>query len=171
MALCSLSAPVLSYPAPPPTHVAAEDSVGDFRAGPLRLGMSEQAARKAMGQPQKETGVKFEPATGDYIKEWAFPKAGVEIVLSASEKKGSFSVRTIMLQAPCDWLALGKVRVGMPSEEAGAGLRGLVGNGVSVFEAFDDAGGSILFEESYNVLSCRVAEGKVTNIYLGPGPE
>ena len=174
LALCSLSLPALTlpeYPANAPALVAAAESVSAFRVGPLTLGMSPEQVIGAIGKPPVEPTAELEQATGEMVKEWGYPQISVRLVMSSPEEGQEFTLRTVVLEAPCDWLAMDKVKVGMTREEAEAGLKGLVGPGVTVYESFNEDGSSILFEDAYQILSVQIEEGKVMQVYLGPGPE
>lgn len=174
IALCSLSLPALTlpqHPATAPALVAAAESASAFRVGPLTLGMSPEQVVEALGKPTTETKAELEQATGEMVKEWEYPEHGVRLVMSTAEEGQAYALRTVLLHSPCDWLAMDKVKVGMAREEAEAGLKGLVGPGVTVYEAFNEDGCSILFEDAYQILSLQIEEGKVMQVYLGPGPE
>lgn len=153
----------------PPALVARSERA--FTVGPLSLGMSPDSIRAILGAPKSQTGAVLEPASGSYVKTWRYPDKGVELGLASDQPGKRYALRTIILTKPCTWTAPGGVKVGMSYEAARAGMKGLVGPGVSVFDGEDKTGSSVLFEESYNVLSVTSLDGKVTQVSLGPGPE
>jgi hypothetical protein len=133
--------------------------------------MADSAALKILGEPEEKTEATFEPATALYVKQWIYPKKGFGIILSGDEKAGPFEVQTIMLEEPCEMEAVSGLRIGMDRAEAVARIKGLEGDGVSVFEVGHEEDAGVLFEKAYIVLSVRCIDGKVKHLYLGPGPE
>jgi hypothetical protein len=68
--------------------------------GKLKPGMSSKDVVALLGQPSSKGKVDEEGATGDFVAEWEWKKAGVKIYVAGSSKKGPWVARNVNLVAP-----------------------------------------------------------------------
>src|SRR5713101_3309608 len=64
------------------TQLLATESLGG-----IKLGLTEKKLVELLGQPKKKTALTLMEATGDYDQTWRYPGKGLEITMSAGEKK------------------------------------------------------------------------------------
>jgi hypothetical protein len=68
--------------------------------GKLKPGMSSKDVVALLGQPSSKGKVDEEGATGDFVSEWEWKKAGVKIDFASGTKKGPWVARNLSLAAP-----------------------------------------------------------------------
>ncbi len=150
------------------TPCAADDDncrierLGDVRLGWLREGMPRADVIAKLGEPAEVEKPWEEGATGEWVSENRWPKAGVSILFSANSEGGSQTARGITVRAPFAEKTDRGVGIGSSEAEVRAAYAGtfdprpsgLVAGSVygGVFFDFDDA-------------------GRVVSIFIGPGAE
>lgn len=141
-----------------------------FQLGKLSLGQKDSRVLRLLGQPTQKSEVVEEMATGEMVKSWGYPDQGLEIELSKTKEDQVFTVYRIHASAPCHLAAYKGIRVGTFAVEVNAVAESLKKNdGVEVSQ--NEAGCGFLWKEAYQMLSVSFKRGKVSAIYLGPGPE
>ena len=66
---------------------ATEAMLRTERLGGLRLGLPEKDVLKLLGPPAKRGELVFQEADGNYVQDWHYPEKGIELLMSAGEKK------------------------------------------------------------------------------------
>jgi hypothetical protein len=70
--------------------------------GGLRLGLPEKDVLKLLGSPATRGELVFQEADGNYVQDWHYPDKGIELLMSAGEKKsGVKTIANITASAPC----------------------------------------------------------------------
>jgi len=70
--------------------------------GRLRLGLPEMDVLKLLGSPATRGELVFQEADGNYVQDWHYPDKGIELLMSAGEKKsGVKTIANITASAPC----------------------------------------------------------------------
>ncbi len=163
LTLSTLVATAQQEPRVDPTHQ---------HLGKVHLGQSQPEAETFLGRPSKKEAEVFEAATGEYLQRWRYPKLGLVVEMSSASSGGPLSVYRLEARTPNDWAAFGGVKVGSSIAEVEKALKKAeAGGGTEVYR--DPKAGSfgILWSHTYVSLSLVVRDGKVHEIYLGPGPE
>ena len=70
----------------------ADESVAEAmlraeRLGELRLGLPEKDVVKLLGSPSTRGELLFQEADGNYVQDWHYPDKGIELSMSAGQKK------------------------------------------------------------------------------------
>lgn len=141
-----------------------------FTLGKLSLGQKESRVLRILGQPQGKSEVVEEMATGEMVQRWSYPDQGLDIELSRTKEDEPFTVYRMHAKAPCDLAAYKGIRIGAFAVEVKAVARSL-GKMEGVEVSQSDRGCGFLWADSYQSLSVTFTGGKVSEIFLGPGPE
>lgn len=130
--------------------------------GGLSIGLPEEKVAETAGRPGKKTPPEMSEALGVYMKSWIYPAAGLEVWMSAHEKKGPYRVLTLRIEKPSTMKTSRGIGIGSPaSEVAKAYPRNASESGDEQFVAGTLYGG-LLFE---------LADGQVDSIFLGASAE
>ncbi len=135
--------------------------------GSLQLGMGEKEVLSSLGAPAAKSEIVFEAATGEYYQSWTYDD--LKLDLSSLEETGARSLYRIYLFGPSAPKTSDGLAIGLGQKAAQGKLKAMAKNGV----VYSDNGGgaSVMWEEAYILLSVTYQNGKVHEIYLGPGPE
>jgi hypothetical protein len=134
--------------------------------GPLRLGLPEKAVLKALGKPAKQTALVLQGADGNYVQEWHYPSQGIELMMSAGEKKsGAKTIATILAAPPCAFATRQGIKIGNPEAAARKAYAAHVDRD-SPAEKGTFVAGSI-----YGGIIFNFAQGKVSRIFFGAAAE
>jgi hypothetical protein len=142
-----------------------------FAFGKLSLNQGSAKVLRALGPPAEKGEIEEEMATGEMVQRWSYPKLGLEIDMSQSEGSKGFTVYRIMAEAPCDMRGYRGVNIGAFAVEINALARELENSKDVEVSRSGDEGFGFLWTEEYQMLSLTLKGGKVSEIYLGPGPE
>ncbi len=169
--LLGLPSPAVAQPSEvilEPYQATAADLVS---AGPLKLGMSAEAASAVLGTPSEETAPALNAATGKHDKEWHFAESGVTLTLSAEEPQGAYLVEAIVLEAPCTYAVATGITIGSLETEAFNRFKSLINEDLNSYRGSSDNSFGVLAMSTYTLLLTDCNYGVVQRIYLGPGPE
>ena len=148
--------------APAPDAAAApapidEDKLLETEAiGPLKIGMVEADAIKALGAPKTKSKVIEEGATGSFVSDWTFD--GAALHMAADKKKGPFKVASISVTKPPHATARG-IKVGSTLAE-------LINAYPRTVEDGSDPN-MFLVGSIYGGLLFKLEKAVVTEIFLG----
>ena len=132
--------------------------------GELALGQDTAKVRHSFGEPPQKTTIEEEGATGDWIQTWRYPD-GLSLDMRSDTRGGPQSIRGITITAPSTL----KTRRGMTIGSSAEAVKRAYGDvEAKDTEPSDDGfvAGSI-----YGGLFFTFSDGKVSEIYLGPGAE
>ena len=81
--------------------------------GGLRLGLPEKDVLKLLGSPATRGKLVFQEADGNYVQDWHYPDKGIELLMSAGEKKsGVKTIANITASAPCTFATRKGIKIG-----------------------------------------------------------
>jgi hypothetical protein len=81
--------------------------------GELRLDLPEKAVLKLLGPPAKRGALVFQEADGNYVQDWHYPDKGIDLLMSAGEKKsGAKTIANITASAPCTFATRKGIKIG-----------------------------------------------------------
>ena len=147
-------------------EAATEAMLRGETLGPLRLGLAEKAVLKALGKPAKQTALVLQGADGNYVQEWHYPSQGIELMMSAREKKtGTRTIAIIKAAAPCAFATRQGIKIGSPEAAARKAYAAHVDRD-SPAEKGTFVAGSI-----YGGIIFNFAQGKVSRIFFGAAAE
>jgi hypothetical protein len=135
-------------------------------AGILRLGLPEKDVLKALGKPEKQGKLILQGADGDYVQEWHYPSQGIEITMTAGEKKtGAKTIALFTITAPCDFATRQGIKIGSPEAAA-----------KKAYAAFADREspaepGAFVAGSVYGGIIFNFSKGKVSRIFFGAAAE
>jgi hypothetical protein len=90
------------------TQLLAAESLGG-----IKLGLTEKKLVDLIGQPKKKTALTLMEATGDYCQTWRYPGKGLEITMSAGEKKtGAKTVASFTASKGCSLTTTKGIKIG-----------------------------------------------------------
>lgn len=135
-----------------------------YAFGPLRLGLSEEAVEKAMGQPEIRYSPQIDSQTGKQVHATSYANG---VSLTYSDKQ----LISLTLEDRCDWKGLGGLQVGLVHSKATAIVNALIGKNVQPFPMDNPEDAAVTFQDSKTLLLVRTYQGKVSYIYLGPPSE
>lgn len=72
-----------------------------YRLGKLHEGLSFAAVKKLLGKPKTLGKAVLQGATGEYVRDAAWPKRGLTLGLAAGQAKGPWKVASIDARKPC----------------------------------------------------------------------
>lgn len=132
--------------------------------GGIGIGMPETKLVSLIGQPERKGALEFQGATGEYHQAWSYPAQGLEITMTAGEKKsGMKRVKDLMASAGSALATTRGIRVGSPESDA---RRAYAAFAADPREAPADAG-SFVVGSIYNGIRFTFVHGKVDSIFLG----
>jgi hypothetical protein len=81
--------------------------------GGLRLRLPEKDVLKLLGPPGKRGEMVFQEADGNYVQDWHYPEKGIDLLMSAGEKKsGVKTIANITASAPCTFATRKGIKIG-----------------------------------------------------------
>lgn len=138
--------------------------------GKISLGQTMAKVTRQLGPPKEKSETKEEPATGELVQTWSYPDIGVEIDFSRTDEKKAFTVYRVTATEPCDFRGYMGLNIGAFQVEVEALAKQLEKEpGIEVSRS--EGGYGFLWTESYQMLSVGITDGKVSQLYIGPGPE
>ncbi|WP_428564356.1 MAG: hypothetical protein ACP59X_02065 [Solidesulfovibrio sp. DCME] len=136
------------------------------RIGPLRLGLGQAAARRAVSCRPRPGREFFEAATGDFVQDLDFPGCGLRLKMAGPRKGGPKTVAAVTVTAPCA-LTTGR-GVGIGATEAA--VRAAYGR-FQDEEGLSRAGEAFVAGSVYDGLMFRFKGGRVSRLFLGAAAE
>ena len=122
-----------------------------------------------LGEPEHKGEVFAEPATGETLQAWSYESRGIKLEMSGLGEGEQVKLYRAILKAPAKLGTLGGLQVGMGRDEAIAILKDIKGEEGQLHA--DESGAGVLWEPIWVNLGIEFDDGKVSQIYLGPGPE
>jgi hypothetical protein len=102
----------------------------------------------------------------DYTYTWTYP--GVTLYFSAPDEISPGSVMAINVAPPCDWVALGGLKVGLNIDSTDEILKRQGGEGVAPIGSVGTAVAGLYFEYLDIAIIARLESGKIAGLYVGP---
>ena len=135
------------------------------RLGGLRLGLPEKDVLKLLGSPATRGELVFQEADGNYVQDWHFPDKGIDLWMSAREKKSVCKkIAAITASAPCTFATKKGIKIG----DAESAAREAYAEHVDR-ETSDP--GTLVVGSVYGGIIFNFAEGKVSRIFFGAAAE
>lgn len=134
--------------------------------GGLRLEMPEKDVIKLLGEPAKRGALTFQGMDGTYVQDWHYPAKGIEIAMSAGEKKtGAKTVASFTASAPCALATKAGIKIGS--------AKSAVRKAYAMFEERDApvAAGAFVAGSVYGGIIFNFEDGKVSRIFFGAAAE
>jgi hypothetical protein len=134
--------------------------------GGLRLGLPEKDVLKLLGPPAKRGEVVFQEADGNYVQDWHYPDKGIDLLMSAGEKKsGEKTIANITASAPCTFATRKGIKIG----DAESAARKAYAKHVDRETTADP--GILVVGSIYGGIIFNFTEGKVSRIFFGAAAE
>ena len=134
--------------------------------GGLRLGLPEKDVLKLLGPPTKSSALVYQAADGNYVQDWHYPQKGIDLQMSAGEKKsGAKTVASITASAPCTFATKKGIKIG-DAESAARKVYAEYADRESGNEPGIFVVGSI-----YGGIIFNFTAGKVSKIFFGAAAE
>jgi hypothetical protein len=134
--------------------------------GGLRLGLPEKDVIKLLGSPVKRGKLVYQEADGNYVQDWHYPDKGIDLVMSAGEKKsGAKTIADMTAFAPCTFATKKGIKIG----SAESAVR-------KVYSEYADREsgnepGIFVVGSIYGGIIFNFTEGKVSKIFFGAAAE
>ena len=155
--------------APWPSVQIAGRAESDPQAfGPLRLGQSEAVVREKLGAPESISPRSMMMSSDESTYTWDYASLGVTLYYSALDESSSGTLMAIRAKPPCNWTAVGGLKVGMSIEAASQILRKLAGHNISPLGSVGTEMAGLYFELSETAVAARLELGMVSVLYIGP---
>jgi hypothetical protein len=133
--------------------------------GGLRLGLPEKGVLKLLGPPAKRGELVFQEADGNYVQDWHYPDKGIELLMSAGEKKsGAKTIANITASAPCTLATRKGIKIGDAESAARKAYAKHVDRETS-------AEHGIVVGSIYGGIIFDFTKGKVSRIFFGAAAE
>lgn len=139
----------------------------DYAIGPLKLGMSAAEVVALLGPPPKKGKIWEEGATGDFVQDWRYQDAGMDLGMAAATRRGDQTVSQIRVFAPCDYQTNLGVGIGSDFEEAKERYARFAAPAMEQ----PGSGGFIAGSIYGGVFLDAGEDGKVASIFIGAGAE
>ncbi len=133
--------------------------------GPLKLGMGEEEVIAALGAPTEKGETSEEGASGLFVTEWAWPKQGIWLTLSAEVHGGAQTVERLQITAPSRLRTPEGIGIDSKAEQVLAAYRS------ELDPETPPTGHSIVVGSLFGGMIFTLAEGVVTEIFLGAAAE
>lgn len=133
--------------------------------GALSIGIGEKDALAALNCPVSRGKDLFSEATGDYTQKWSFPACGVDLTMTASSKRGPKVVTSIVVAAPSTLATSKGIHIGSTEDEV------LTAYGPFLDRGASRRGKTVVAGSIYGGLIVSIADGKVSEIFLGAAAE
>jgi hypothetical protein len=134
--------------------------------GGLRLGLPEKAMIKLLGPPAKRGELVFQEADASYVQDWHYPDKGIDLLMSAGEKKsGEKTIANITASAPCTFATRKGIKIG----DAESAVRKAYARHIDRETRADP--GILVVGSIYGGIIFNFTEGKVSRIFFGAAAE
>lgn len=144
-------------------------SLGDpLRIGPLRLGMSEDEVERALGEPSRRFEPQFDQVTGQHTHVTTYDNGASLVFLDVPTVAQPGTLLATILEAPCDWEGVGRLRIGLEASQARAILADQIEAGWKPLPSGAEDEAALLLPSSSTLFLVRFHDGQVSDIYLGP---
>lgn len=133
--------------------------------GGLRLGLPEKDVLKLLGKPATRGEFVFQEADGNYVQDWHYPDKGIELWMSAGEKKSAVkTIANITASAPCTLATKKGIKIG----DAESAARKAYTEHVDRETSDPD---TLVVGSIYGGIIFNFTEGKVSRIFFGAAAE
>jgi hypothetical protein len=133
--------------------------------GGLRLGLPEKAVLKLLGPPAKRGELVLQEADGNYVQDWHYPDKGIDLLMSAGEKKsGAKTIANITASAPCTFATKKGIKIGDAESVARKAYAEHIDRETS-------AEHGIVVGSIYGGIIFDFTKGKVSRIFFGAAAE
>ena len=146
-------------------EAAAEAMLRAERLGELRLGLPEKDVLKLLGSPATRGKLVFQEADGNYVQDWHYPDKGIELLMSAGEKKsGVKTIANMTVSAPCTYSTKKGIKIGDAESAARKAYTEHVDR-----ETSDP--GTLVVGSIYGGIIFNFTDSKVSRIFFGAAAE
>jgi hypothetical protein len=149
----------------PADETVTEAMLRAERLGGLRLGLPEMDVLKLLGSPATRGELVFQEADGNYVQDWHYPDKGIELLMSAGEKKSVKTIANITASAPCTFATRKGIKIG----DAKSAARKAYAEHVDRETRADP--GILVVGSIYGGIIFNFTEGKVSRIFFGAAAE
>ena len=133
--------------------------------GGLHLDLAEKTVLKLLGPPAKRGAVVFQEADGNYVQDWHYPDKGIDLSMSAGEKKsGKKTIANISASAPCTFATKKGIKIG----DAESAARKAYAEHIDR-ETSDS--NTLVVGSIYGGIIFNFTKGKVSRIFFGAAAE
>ena len=133
--------------------------------GKLRLGLPEKDVVKLLGSPATRGKLVFQEADGNYVQDWHYPDKGIDLWMSAGEKKsGVKKIAAITASAPCTFATKKGIKIGDTESAARKAYTEHVDREMS-------DPGTLVVGSVYGGIIFSFTDGKVSRIFFGAAAE
>jgi hypothetical protein len=147
-------------------ETATEAMLRSESLGGLRLGLPGKDVLKLLGPPAKRGELVFQEADGNYVQDWHYPDKGIELLMSAGEKKsGVKTIANITASASCTFATGKGIRIGDAESAARKAYAEHVDRETRA------APGILVVGSIYGVIIFNFTKGKVSRIFFGAAAE
>jgi len=98
-----------------PPSILERDKLGE-----LAIGLSSAEVEKQLGAPTSRTRPEWSEGTVEFGPSWRYPAKGLELTLTATDKRGPYTLAAIRATAPCALRTARGIGVGGPYKAAKA---------------------------------------------------
>lgn len=134
--------------------------------GGLRLELPEKDVLKLLGPPTKRGALVLQEADGNYVQRWHYPSKGIDLLLSAGDKKsGAKTVAHIMASAPCTLATRKGIKIGTAESVVRKAYA------AHIDRETKDEPGTIVVGSVYGGIIFNFTGGKVSRIFFGAAAE
>jgi len=145
---------------------ATEAMLRTERLGGVRLGLPAKDVLKLLGPPAKRGELVFQEADGNYVQDWHYPEKGIELLMSAGEKKsGKKTIANITASAPCTFATRKGIKIGDTESAARKAYAEHVDRETKVEP------GVFVVGSVYGGIIFNFTKGKVSRIFFGAAAE
>jgi hypothetical protein len=131
----------------------------------LRLRLPEKDVLKLLGSPATRGKLVFQEADGNYVQDWYYPDKGIELWMSAGEKKSEVkTIANITASAPCTFATRKSIKIG----DAESAARKAYTEHVDRETSDPD---TLVVGSIYGGIIFNFTEGKVSRIFVGAAAE
>lgn len=134
--------------------------------GGLRLGLPEKKVLQLLGSPATRGKLVLQEADGNYVQDWHYPGKGIELSMSAGEKKsGAKTIAGITASAPCTFATKKGIKIGDSESAARKAYAEHVDRETTAEP------GVLVVGSIYGGIIFNFTGGKVTRIFFGAAAE
>lgn len=138
--------------------------------GTLKYEMPEAQVKKLLGPPANKIRETEEMATGLFISEWKYPTQGLTLTMSCPRPGEPRTLYRVHLVAP-GLAQPGRGGIGASATDIEAHCRKLYAADKDATIDVSPEYVSVSWEQLWAVLTYELKNGKVSAVFLGPGPE
>lgn len=134
--------------------------------GTINLGMGPEALKSQLGAPTRKGEKIEEMATGEWVEIWYYKN--MEVSMASTSENGPQRVYRVHAKGPSPhkWLGVG---IGTSYANAGVAMKKHKKADVP-FQSTKD-GMNLFWQKAWVVMTVNFKNGKVSEIFVGPGPE